>query len=47
MGSDRKTRSWIVTGPIRAIAVGSPTVDDTTGESRLDAHLCNPPSGLI
>ena len=45
-GSDR-SGSRTVTGPIRAIAVGNPTVDDTTGENRLEAHSCNPPSGLI
>ena len=28
-------------------SVGYPTVDDTIDESRLEAHLCNPPSGLI
>ena len=27
-------------------SVGYPTVDDTIDESRLEAHLCNPPSGL-
>ena len=28
-------------------SVGNPTVDDTIDESRLEAHLCNPPSGLV
>ena len=36
-------RNWADQGH----SVGYPTVDDTIDESRLEAHLCNPPSGLV
>ena len=43
-GSDRSDhKSWADQGH----SVGYPTVDDTIDESRLEAHLCNPPSGLM